>query len=307
MEEVSSMGTHVTSVLDDHSRAPEAADNRPTAPPARSEGRLGTALRLSAVIAILMVVASASGLLVGGMYPDGAWAREALRGGDLTTLAVAAPLLALSLILAARGSPAAQAVWLGMLAYAVYNYAYYAFGAAFNDIFVLHIALLALSIWTLVLAVASVDLRSIAERFRQARGTRLIGGFLVVVGSILGGLWVFLALRYAVTGELMADIPREGIHLVFAVDTALLVPALVLSGVALWRRSEIGLVFGPAMTVMGAVYQVNLLVSGLFQANADVAGAKAFPLEGIVLAAGFGAAAVVLLVPRRGRIGSDPR
>ena len=264
------------------------------------------AFRLSAVIAILIVVASAAGLSVDGMYRDGSWAREALRGGDLTTLTVAAPLLALSLVLARRGARSAQAVWLGMLAYSVYNYAYYAFGAAFNDIFVLHIALLALSIWTLALAIAGLDLRSVAERFRPARGTRSVGGFLVAVGSILGGLWVFLALRFAVTGELIADIPHEGIHLVFAVDTALLVPALVLSGVALWRRSEAGLVFGPAMAVMGAVYQVNLLVSGLFQANADVAGVKAFPLEGIVLAAGFGAGAIVLLLPRYGRNGTSP-
>jgi len=258
------------------------------------------AFRFSIAIAILMVIASAAGLLIDGLYTDGAWAREALRGGDLTTLAVAVPVLIGSLVSIRRGSHAAQAVWLGVLAYSVYNYAYFAFGAEFNDIFVLHIALFSLSIITLALAVASIDLDTVAARFRGARGTRWIGGFLAVVGAILGGLWVFLAIRFAITGELMADIPVDGIHLVFAIDTSLLVPALVIAGVFLWRHTTAGFVFGPTMLVMGAIYQVNLLVAGLFQANADVAGVKAFPPEGILLATGF-AAATAAMFRWRGR------
>src|SRR5687768_17556166 len=199
---------------------------------------------LSGAIAVLMVVASAAGLLIDGLYRDGPWAREALRGGDLTTMVVAVPILVTSLLLARRGSRAAQAVWLGALAYSLYNYAFYVFGAEFNDIFVLHIALFALSIITLVLAVANVDVGAIAARFRGVRGTKWIGGFLAVVGVVLGGLWVFLAIRFAITGELMADIPTDGIHLVFAIDTSLLVPALVMAGVLLWRRTRVGFVFG---------------------------------------------------------------
>jgi hypothetical protein len=267
----------------------------------RGRPGLRTAFRLSGVIAVLMVVASAAGLLIDGVYPDGPWAREALRGGDLTTIAVAAPILITSMLLARRGSRAAQAVWLGALGYSLYNYAYYVFGAAFNDIFVLHIALFSLSIITLVLAVANVDADAIAARFRRVRGTRWIGGFLAVVGAVLGGLWVFLAIRFAITGELMADVPADGIHLVFAIDTSLLVPALMWSGILLWRRTARGLVFGTAMVVMGGVYQVNLLMAGLFQAKADVPGVKAFPLEGIVLATGFVVTMLVLLLDRARR------
>ena len=262
---------------------------------------LRTAYWLSGAIAVLMVVASAAGLLVDGLYRDGPWAREALRGGDVTTIAVAVPILVASMLLARRGSRAAQAVWLGALAYSLYNYAYYVFGAVFNDIFVLHIALFSLSIATLVLAVANIDVAAIAARFRDVRGARLIGGFLAVVGTVLGGLWLFLAIRFAVTGELMADLPADGIHLVFAIDTSLLVPALVIAGVLLWRRTARGFVFGTAMAVMGAVYQVNLLMAGLFQANADVPGTKAFPLEGIVLATGFALATLALLLHRERR------
>lgn len=266
-----------------------------------AEPDLRAAYWLSGAIAALMVVASAAGLLVDGLYRDGPWAREALRGGDLTTIAVAAPILIASMLLARRGSRAAQAVWLGALAYSLYNYAYYVFGTSFNDIFVLHIALFSLSIAAVVLVISSIDVDAIAARFRAVRGAGVIGGFLATVGTVLGGLWLFLAIRFAVTGELMADLPADGIHLVFAIDTSLLVPALVISGIFLWRRTARGFVFGTAMLVMGAVYQVNLLMAGLFQVNAHVSGVKAFPLEGIVLATGFVAAMLVLLLHRERR------
>jgi len=267
----------------------------------RTSSGLRAAYRLSGAIAVLMMVASAAGLLIDGLYRDGPWAREALRGGDLTTIVLAAPVLIASTLFTRRGSRAAQAVWLGALAYSLYNYAYYVFGAAFNDIFVLHIALFSLSIAALVLAIANIDVGAIAARFRGVRGARLVGGFLAVVGAVLGGLWVFLAIRFAVTGELMAGLPPDGLHLVFAIDTSLLVPALVISGILLWRRTGRGFVFGTAMAVMGAVYQVNLLMAGLFQSNADVPGVKAFPLEGIVLAVGFAVATLILLVHRKRR------
>ena len=142
----------------------------------RAKPGLRAAYWLSGAIAVLMVVASAAGLLIDGLYRDGPWAREALRGGDLTTMAVAVPILVTSLLLARRGSRAAQAVWLGALAYSLYNYAYYVFGAEFNDIFVLHIALFSLSIITLVLAVANVDVDAIAARFREVRGDQVDRG-----------------------------------------------------------------------------------------------------------------------------------
>jgi hypothetical protein len=259
---------------------------------------------LSAVIAALMVAASLAGLLIEGLYRDGSWAREAFRGGDLTTLALVVPVLVGSLILSMRGSSRARTVWIGALAYSVYNYTYYVFGAAFNDVFLLHIALLTLSIWATVLAVSSLDVEGVAAAFRVRRAARWIGGFLVAVGAILGGIWALVAIRFALTGELMADIPADGIHVVFAIDLSLLVPALVVAGALLWRRAAVGVVFGVVMTVLGALYQVNLLLSGAFQASAQVPGVKAFPPEGIALAAGFALASVVLF---RGRTLRDRR
>jgi hypothetical protein len=283
-------------------RAPRELDT-PTAGeqvrPTRSPAVARAAYLLSAVIAGLMVLASAAGLLVRDLYPDGEWAREAFGGGDVVTLVLVAPVLIVSLILSARGSTRANTVWIGMLGYTVYNYAYYVFGARFNDVFLLHIALFSTSIIALACTIASLEVPALGPRIGSLRAARWVGSFLVLVGIAQGALWAFLVVRFAVTGRLLNDIPVEGQHVVFALDLSLMVPTLIIAGILLYRKTALGFVLGPAASVFGAAYQLNLMLAGVFQANADVAGLKAFPPEGVLLTVGFVVASAVLLMHRR--------
>jgi hypothetical protein len=153
-------------------------------------------------------------------------------------------------------------------------------------------------VFALACALPSLDMGRIADRLRTARPARWIGGFLVVVGALQGLLWVFVILRNAVTGEIIKDIPVAGQHLVFALDLSLVVPSLIVAGVLLYRRTAMGFVLGTAMAVMGAAYQLNLMVAGVFQAHAHVPGVKAFAPESVLLTASLVVASLVLL---RGR------
>ena len=266
-----------------------------------------TGLVLSAAIAALMVAASVLGVVVDDLYQEGAWAREAFRGGDIVTLGVVVPVLVVALVQARRGSVRAMVVWIGVLAYALYNYAYYVFGASFNDAFLIHIAIFSSSIFALVLAVSSLDVAATAEPLRRPRLARWIGGFLTLVGVGQGALWVIVIVRYAVTGEVLADIPVRGQHVVFALDLSLLVPALIVAGVLLWRRTAIGYVAAGVASVMGSLVLLNLLLAAAFQANADVAGVKAFPPEGVAMTVGMVASAALLLGRSTKRIRGNER
>lgn len=278
-------------------RIPESPEVLAHADHARTAER--AAVVLSSVVVALTVAASSVGLFAPDLYDEGGWAREALRGGDLVTLVLAAPLLLGSLVLAVRGSQRARAVWIGMLVYSVYNAAFYAFGTTFNDAFVLHIAMLSTSIFALACALVSTDLVAIAATFGRVRGARWVGMFLAFVGIVQGLLWLFVLARNVATGELIAEVPVAGQHLVFALDLAFLVPSLVLSGVLLFRRLPLGYLLGTAMAVMGAVYQINMMAAGVFQERADVVGATAFAPENVGLATAFWVAALFMLVPRR--------
>src|SRR5918994_5696220 len=245
-----------------------AAIPRESWPPAAHEG---IAVVLTALIIALMIAASVLGIVVDGLYREGPWAREAFRGGDVVTLVLVAPVLTGALLLVRRGSVRATIVWIGGLAYALYNYAYYVFGAAFNDAFLIHITIFSSSIFALVVAVSSLDIAAMAEPLRRPRLARWIGGFLTLVGVGQGGLWIFVIMRYAVTGEVLADIPVRGQHVVFALDLSLLVPALVVSGVLLWRQTPIGYVAAGIVSAVGALILLNLLVAAAVQADAGVA------------------------------------
>jgi hypothetical protein len=283
----------------------------------RTEARLGrdrvsvvstdprqTMLRASEILSWLVVTlmaASGIGMLVVNdlLVAESPWAREAFRGGELVSLMLGVPLLAGALIAVRHGSIRAQALWIGMLLYAAYNYAYAVFGSTFNDAFLVHIGAFSASVFALACAMPALDYERIVTGFRTLKAVRAIGIFLVAVGVGQGLLWLFILVRNAITGEVLHDIPVNGQHLVFALDLALLVPSLILSGILLARRRPFGYMFGAAMAVMGAVYQLNLMIAGVYGAAADVPGAKGFPPESVVLTTAFAVVALLMMLAGR--------
>ncbi len=277
---------------------------RSTERPIAAVRRLRTAYMLSALTAGLMAVAAPIGLFVPGFYPDYPWAAQAARGGDLVTLTVATPLLVAALVGAMRGSGRAQLVLGGALGYAVYNYAYVVFGAEFNDLFLVHVAILSLAIWALISLLPGLDGPALAARFGPRTPARPVAALFGVVAAVLAGMWTYFSLREAVTGELPGGAaPPAALHMVYATDLTFFVVPLAVSTVLLWRRTPWGYLLATVMAVTGASYLVNLMSAAAFQAHAHVAGVAAFSPVSLALDLAFVAAAVALLgtmTPRRG-------
>ena len=252
---------------------------------------------LSAIVATASVVASVAGLSIKDLYQDDtSWATAALRGGDFVTLVVAVPTLVVALVLASRGSSRARLVWVGALAYAVYNFAFYVFGAAFNDLFLVHVVAFSSSILALIATVTGVDASAIARGYGARAPVRAVAALLVLVAVVFANLWSFFSISYAVTGRLsLGAATLEGMQTVFAIDLSLMVPGMALAGVLLWRRRSWGFVMGAAMSVFGALYQLNLAAAGWFQANARVEGVKRIDPVGAVFIVVFLLAAAVMI------------
>ena len=273
------------------------------APPARRQRTSArrVAVYLSTLVALLMIVASAAGLLVDGLYRDALSTSSMLRAYDLVTLVVVVPVLAVSLVGVRRGSPLAELVWVGLLAAAVYTYAIYVFGTAFNDLFLVHVATFSAAIFALVLALASLDAHAVADRLRPRTHARLVAGVLDLLALGLGGMWIAAAGRFVVTGEVpggSALVETDTIvHLGIALDLALLVPVYAAAAVLLWRRAAWGYILAAVVLVSGVVHQIGYLVAMPFQAAAGVPGAVAFDPAEPVIVAMFVAAAALLLLP----------
>ena len=264
---------------------------------------------LSSIVAVASVVASVAGLVIKDLYQDdSAWASAALRGGDLVTLVVAAPTIVVAMVLASRGSSRARLVWIGALAYTLYNFAFYVFGAAFNDLFLVHVIAFSSSIFALIATMTALDASAIARRYRARVLVRAVAALLVLVGVVFASLWSYFSIDYAVTGRLsLGAAPLQGMHLVFAIDLSLMVPGMTLAGVLLWRRRPWGYVLGAVMSVFGAVYQLNLAAAGWFQANAGVEGVRRIDPVGAGFVVVFLVAAAVMIRELRAVISGPNR
>ena len=243
-------------------------------PVLRPGPRLTAAWTLSVAVLVLMVVQAGLGLAVEGLYPEQPWAVAALRGNDLVTLVLVAPALGLAMLASHRRATSASVlVWLGLMFYGAYNYAYYAFGTAFNDVFLLHVAAFSASVAGLVLLGSSIDAVEAARGVVGGNRARVVAVFTTLVGLALLGAWGATSLRFAVTGDLPDNVmPPSAVHLVYALDMGVLAPAFVVAGVLLWRGAPWGAVLAVAVNASGAAYLAVLWAVGGFQAEAGIPG-----------------------------------
>ena len=224
---------------------------------------------LSAIIALLALVASAGGLFLKGLYRDNAWVTPQLQGGDLVTLVVAVPLLIASLIGSMRGSPRAQLIWIAMLGYMLYNYAFYLFAAAFNVFFLIYVALFSLPIFALISALARMDVDAIGRQFRAATPVKWISAYMLFFAFVLGGMWIAQTLGFVASGKVPQVILDSGqsTSIVFALDLSLLVPGLVLGAILLWQRRSWGYLLAAVMMIKATTYALALIAMGAFSAS----------------------------------------
>jgi hypothetical protein len=172
----------------------------PRAAPQSATTRPRLAWLLAGVVGLLALIASAGGLFWEGLYRDNTLVMAAFRGNDLITLGIAVPGLIVATLMARRGSARGQLVWIGLLAYMLYNYVFYLYGATFNRFFLLYVALVALSITALIVSVASLDVQAIGQAFHPRTPVRWIGGYMLLFALLLGGLWIGMSLCFVVTG-----------------------------------------------------------------------------------------------------------
>jgi hypothetical protein len=128
--------------------------------------RLTLAYLGSFAIALLMTVASVAGLLFQThLYPE--QQRLSFASTDGSTLLLALPILLGSLWLAQRGSLIGLLCWPGALFYLLYTYLFYVISVPFGVLFLPYLALVTLSVYTIVDLVANIDGEAVQQRLRD--------------------------------------------------------------------------------------------------------------------------------------------
>lgn len=254
-----------------------------------------TVLILSIFIAVFSAFASAGGLFLKGIYRDNAFVITTWLGNDAVTLFLAVPILLAAMVLGMRGSRMAALIWLGVLDYMLYNYAFYLFGAAFNVFFLVYAALLGLSIFALIFGLAGLDVAALSRQFSAKTPVKWIGGYFLFVAVGLSSVYLMQSIGFMVTGQLPAIVTISGhpTNVVFALDLTLLIPWLADGAVWLMKRQPWGYVVAGILSVKGPLYTLVLAVNSLLVVRAGISQTSELPLWGTLTVLGLVAGALL--------------
>lgn len=230
---------------------------------------------LTALVLLLVPVATVIGLFVPGFYRDTAWMIPQARGQDLITLVLGEPLLIVALIGASRGFVAAWLLWMGTLSYVLYTYALFSYTAYFNPLFLVYVALFSASLFALIDLLFHFDLARLRQAISRTMPARAIAVFLALVGVLFLLAWLAQIISATLRGTVpesvrLAGTPSNG---VFVQDLAVVIPLLVVSAVWLWQRRVWGIVIGAILLVVSDIIVIALVAMSLFMAHAQIAGA----------------------------------
>jgi hypothetical protein len=190
---------------------------------------------------------------------------------DLITLALAIPTLAISILLYQRGSLKGGLLLTGALSYFLYNYVSMGFGAAYNNLFLIYTLIFSASLYGLILALLSFDLKTLPTHFRAGLPRRGIGIFLIVSGVILSLIWLVLSI---VPALLAGKAPPEAYYYTTfttgIIDIGIIAPALILGGVLIRRGTPFGYLLASTLLIFTCILGANLTAGGIVQVTKEV-------------------------------------
>ena len=172
-------------------------------------------------------------------------------GWDVFTLFAAVPALLLSLIWLARGTLRARLFALGVLAYLFYQYLMYSLTWAFGPLFLLFVAIFALSLVAIVRIVTTIYSKELDPRTGARFPALGMGIFSLAMAALLIIMWlarIFAAMNGKIDGVLLGQTTL----VVQALDLGLVVPLAIFTGVTALRRRRIGYLLCSVVVIKGA-------------------------------------------------------
>lgn len=189
---------------------------------------------------------------------------------DIVTLFIGVPLLIAASVLATRGSLRGKLLLAGTLGYFLYTYTAMSTLTAYNELFLVYVGLMSLSLFGFVLALTSIDIAALPARFSSTFPRRIIAGFALFLGAMLILLWLKL-----IVPPLLAGTPPDGLYsyttlVIQAMDLGFIAPAAILTGILLLRREPLGFLLSSVVLILGFTMGAALLAMSVGQILAGV-------------------------------------
>jgi hypothetical protein len=146
-----------------------------------------------------------------------------------------------------------------MFFYFFYQYMQYAVMVAFNPLFMVYVAIFALSGVAFFLNLWGIDVARLPERVSTRFPRRLLIGFTLVMGVAITLLWLGgRVIPYTLAGHFPDDIAGMTTLQTQAFDLGLVVPLLISTAALLWQRSAWGYLVAGISCTFGFMMSITL-------------------------------------------------
>jgi hypothetical protein len=261
---------------------------------AGSETTLRTAKRLALATASIAMVAAAWTFTDPGLLHGPEAMQGSARGTALVMGAMAVPVLLIAVRKASRNAGAALLVWAGALMYLVYNAVLFLFLTPFNAAFLVYVALLGSSLWSLAYLGASRELWSVGQSIADHAPVRGVAAYVWVIAAVNAIAWLAMLIPS------LAPYPTpmlEGVgvqtNAIYIQDLAVWLPLSAVAALWLRRRQPRGAVVVGSLLGLWVIEGVSVAVDQWFGVHADPSSS----VVSLALVAPFLTLAAVGLVP----------
>jgi len=159
---------------------------------------------------------------------------------DVVTLGMGLPLLLISMLLYQKNQLRGKLLLSGTLAYFLYTYTSYAFGAAYNSLFLVYVALFSLSLFALIFSIRSIEVKSLPQHFSSKLPRNSISAFLFVTASFLLVAWSGRIVPAMLDNGIPIGLENSTTLFIQVLDLGVIVPVGFLAGVLLLTKNPWG-------------------------------------------------------------------
>lgn len=188
------------------------------------------------------------------------------RGTDAATLGFEIPLLILAFLFYRRGSIKAGLFLSAALGWFLYYYASMALYTAYNNLFLVYVALFSLSFFSFIVALTSFDVQSFPKIFAGRYPHRAMTIYLFAMGVVFLIVWLGLSVLPAtLAGQAPSELATYSTLTTHALDLGILAPTMFIAGILLRRRAPLGYFLGTVMVFINVTIGVALIGQGIAQ------------------------------------------
>lgn len=244
------------------------------------------------LVAVLAVIAAGTGLFWQGdggpftfttlygetveIYGQGLYGHDTIfqvgasQGADLVALFIAAPLLILSFILYRRGSLRGGFLLASTLSYYLYYGASLGLVVAYNNLYLVYLALFSASFFAFILSLTMFDLSTLPVRFSARLPWRGMAIFMFVTGIGVAFIWLSDVVNALTTGGVPQALGSHIALVTYTLDVGIIAPAALLAGSLMLRRAPFGYLLTGVLTMLLALIGAMVIGQTVMQLRIGV-------------------------------------